>query len=65
MLQKKTQYIIASPDGNAGIFDDKAVRIDSFAFGEFITGIAVAETKERDLIIVAGENSITAWEIIR
>ncbi|GHT26125.1 hypothetical protein FACS18942_02970 [Planctomycetales bacterium] len=62
---KKTQYIIASPDGNAGIFDDKAVRIDSFAFGEFITGIAVAETKERDLIIVAGENSITAWEIIR
>ncbi|MCL2743867.1 MAG: hypothetical protein FWE67_08450 [Planctomycetaceae bacterium] len=62
--RNENRYLAASADGSVTIFDNKAELLDSFAFGEFITGIAFLEAKGRNLIIVASENSITAWEIL-
>lgn len=59
-----TEWLVPTPDGTVNVFDGEGRHLDSFGFGEFLTGLAVIFVDGKRLLIVADERSVTAWDVV-
>jgi hypothetical protein len=58
------EWIIPSPHGMVFVFDHNGNALDSFAFGKFLTGLAVISDKNnKHVLIITDNESVTAFSV--
>jgi peroxiredoxin len=60
---KVGQWLFAGADGTIGIVADDASFFDSFAVGQELTGIAVAQFGDKRVLLTATAEGVTAWSV--
>lgn len=58
------QWIIATADGGIHWLNPDGKVLDSFAYGEQLRGVAVADLGEGPVLLVSAASGVTAWQII-
>jgi hypothetical protein len=58
------EWIIPAPNGTVLIFDQNGNILDSFSFGKFLTGLAVAVSEDNKRVLIGADNeSVTAFTV--
>lgn len=63
LADKRGAWLIAGADGTVHVVSEDGEFSDSFAVGSAITGLACGRFGEQRLLLVATEQSVTAWEV--
>lgn len=56
-------WVIAGPDGSIHFISEDGELTDSFHYGQCITGIAICQSADNPVLLVATEEGITAWRV--
>jgi hypothetical protein len=63
LLGAPGEWWLAGPDGSIHMIREDGELHDSFSYGAVLTGIAAGRIAGKRLLIVATDDSITAWEV--
>lgn len=57
------EWVIAGPDGSVHLVSDTGEFADTFAIGDFLTGIATAKLADQSMVFTATKKGVQAWKL--